>query len=345
MRNIAKSLIFSLATSNIAYATPELSSSINYKPESKTSTFLKKFRKATTNVKFNYFAQYTGRSLSNNYQDGATYNRFGGGRSPEGKRRDATGSTELFQAISFGYKFKNNMVLSYGMTFQDNLTDNVQFEGDYGQTLTRSNGRSFNNNRINLWIPGIYSNKNVALTATVFYELPTTHFAKEAEMEYGYGIQPTLTIFSSTPGLFHGITASYERFVYSDYEFYTYRTGNVNPDGTPWINPDGSPMAPIQIRNPNPVKRRGMIGLLGGYLNYVLSDSFTLKTSIQFDYDQQGNQVGTLNEFGNNLDNIGNIGLGYNVAKGVNLQGGVTFAIEEPEIDKTAIFGSLNLSL
>ena len=35
-----------------------------------------KFRKYTENLSFNYSLQFLGPSLSNDYQDGATYNRF-----------------------------------------------------------------------------------------------------------------------------------------------------------------------------------------------------------------------------------------------------------------------------
>jgi hypothetical protein len=340
MRYFAKSLIISLATSNIAYATPALSNTLNYKAPKKSTV-----RKIVENFQFNYFAQYTGRSLGNNYADGATYNRFSGGYSENGERKDATGSQEFFQAFTLGYKLPKNLILSYGVTMQDALTDDVEYRGTDGNTYTRSNGRSYNNHRVSLWIPGVFSNKSVSLSTSVFYERPTTDFSKDTGMEYGYGIQPTLVIYSKVPGLYHGLTASYERFVYPDYEFYEYYTGNVNPDGTPWLNPDGSPMAPTQVRYNNPTKRRGMMGNIGGYMNYVLTDSLTFKSSVQFDYDQEGNAVGSLTEFGNNLDNVGNIGLGYSMAKGVNLQGGVTFSLDEMSTDNSALFGTLSLSI
>lgn len=336
MRNIAKSLAFSLLTSNIAYATPALSNTLSYKAKKKTT-----LDKVLSNFTASFFAQYTGRSLSDDYASGATYNRFGGGRSAEGQRRDTTGSEEVFQAYTVGYKLPKNMVVSWSLTFQDNLTDDVEFTGDYGDTLTRSNGRSYNNQRVSLFIPGILNGKRASLSTSIFYEMPTNDFSKETGMEYGYGIQPTIAIYSNTPGLYHGITASYERFVYPDYEFYGSYTP-TNPDGSAWVNSDGSPM---RLRNSSPTKRQGMLGNIGGYLNYVLSDRITFKSSVQFDYDQQGNQVGKFDDFGNNLDNIGNLGLGYRVTRGVNLESGVTFSLEEVGLDKSAIFGRLNLRI
>jgi hypothetical protein len=336
MRYFAKSLIISLATSNIAYATPALSNTLNYKAPKKSTV-----RKIVENFKFSYLAKYTGRSLSDGYADGATYNRFGGGRSAEGQRRDTTGSEEIFHAFTLGYKLPKNMILSFGLTFQDNLTKDVEFEGDYGQTLERSNGRSYNNQRISLFIPGVLSNNKMSLSTSVFYELPTNDFSRDAQMEYGYGIQPSLAIYSNIPGLFHGITASYERYVYPDYEFYGYYTP-TNPDGSAWKNPDGSPMS---LRNSNPTKRQGMLGNIGAYANYVLTDKTTLKSSVQFDYDQQGDQVGSTSEFGNNLDNVGNLGLGYSLSRNIYLESGVTFSLEEAGLDKTAIFGTFVLSI
>lgn len=336
MRRIVQSLIFSIATSNIAYATPALSNELNYNAK-KQSTF----KKVVNNFKFNYFAKYTGRSLSDDYSDGATYNRFGGGRSDSGQRRDTTGSTEIFHAFTLGYKLPKNLVLSFGVTFQDNLTKDVEFTGDYGQTLKRSNGRSYNNQRIALWIPSIVSGKSMSLSSSVFYEIPTNDASIDNEMEYGLGIQPTLVIYSKVPGLSHGFTASYERYVYSDYEFYGTYTP-TNPDGSSWKNPDGTPMV---LRNSNPTKRQGMLGNIGAFANYTLTDNIALKSSVQFDYDQQGNQVGSMSEFGNNLDNIGNIGVGYSLARGAYLESGITFGLEEAGLDKTAIFGALSLSI
>lgn len=336
MRYIAKTLAVSLFTSNIAYASSNLDSSSKYELKLKKIT-----KKVLNNLTANFYMKYTGASLSSDYADGATYNRFGGGRSLQGQRRDTTGSQEIFQAYSIGYKLPKNMILSYGLTFQDNLTDNVEFKGDYGQTLKRNNGRTFNNQRLSLFIPGVLNSSKSSLSTSLFYERPTNDFSKDAGMEYGLGIQPTLAIYSNTPGLYHGLTASYERYFYPDYEFYEYYTP-VNPDGSAWVKSDGSPM---RIRNNFATKRQGMLGNVGGYLNYVLTDKITFKSSVQFDYDQQGNQVGSLTEYGNNLDNIGNLGLGIFAAKGVYLESGVTFSLEEVGLDKTAIFGALNLRI
>ncbi len=73
MRRIVQSLIFSIATSNIAYAAEAVSNKLNYNAKEQTMT-----QKVLSKFSFNYFAKYTGRSLSDIYQDGATYNRFDG---------------------------------------------------------------------------------------------------------------------------------------------------------------------------------------------------------------------------------------------------------------------------
>jgi hypothetical protein len=92
-------------------------------------------------------------------------------------------------------------------------------------------------------------------------------------------------------------------------------------------------------------RQQGLIANIGGYLNYMLTDKTTLKSSIEFDYDQVGNQVGTFNELGNNMDNIGNIGASYRVLSNMTLETGVNFSLEDPSIEKTAVFTSLDITI
>lgn len=331
MKRIVKMLVISTLTSNIAIA-QTLNNEITYKAKKKSAV-----EKVLSQFSFNYFTQYSGPSLSDSYSGGATYNRFDGGTSDDGKRYDTTGSTQLYQSFTLGYKLPKNMLISYGVTYQDNLNKDVEFQSAYGDTYTRDNGRSFNNHRIALWMPSIVTGSKASLSSSLFYEIPTTDGAKDTDMKYGVGIQPTLAIFSNIRGLQHGLTASFEKYVYPDNEF----TTSTMPS---WCSEPGYTCDGV-LPNINTTKRQGTKVNLGGYLNYSISDKVILKSSVEFDYDQTGDDVGSLKTFGNNMDNIGNLGASYSVRRGVTVSGGVNFSLEEASAKKSALFGSLNLSI
>jgi len=77
----------------------------------------------------------------------------------------------------------------------------------------------------------------------------------------------------------------------------------------------------------------------------MINDLITFKSSVQFDWNQVGDQVGTLNEFGNNLDNIGNLGLSFSLNKNMTFASGVNFSLEEASLNRTAIISSLNITI
>jgi hypothetical protein len=333
MKKLVHLSLIAFATSNLAYASTAISNELVI--NKKETSLLSKVQETMT---FNYFALYTGPSLAGG-QSGASFNRFAGGRNDQGQLYDPTSAAQLFQTVRLGFKLPRNMVLSYGISFQENLTEGIEYKGLDGNTYTRDTKRSFNNDRVSLWVPGIYNGTKAALNTSLFLELPTTEASQENKMRYGIGIQPVLAIYSKIPGLFHGITASYERYVYDDYQFFGTYTPR-NPDGSAWVNADGSPMV---LRNMNPTRRQGMMGSVGGYVNYILTDNTTLKSSVNFDYDQRGNQVGSLTEYGNNLENIGNLGMSYRVTKGVFVEGGLTFSLERTDAEHASVFGALNI--
>lgn len=328
MRKVVQMLIFSIATSNIAYAASAISNELSYNDKKQTTA-----QKVLSKFNFNYFAKYTGRSLSDNYENGATYNRFSGGHNDEGMRQDSTGSTQLYQSFKLSYTLPKNMQLGYGVTFQDSLTKGVKYAGDYGGTYTRNHGRSYNDQQISLWIPNILSNNKASLSTTLIYQRPTTDASKASGVRYRIGIQPTLSIYSKVAGLQHGFTASYQRDSYPKYQY---------SEMPSWCS---APGYTCQGVTPNTIKKQGVRANMGAYLNYMVSNKITLKSSVQIDYDQRGDQVGSLNKWGNNLDNIGNIGAAYFVRKGVNIATGVTFSLDQASIEKTSIFGSLSLSI
>jgi hypothetical protein len=284
---------------------------------------------------FNYYVQYIGPSLSDRYQEGATYNRFNGGTDTNGERLDATGSTQVFQSFKLGYKLPKNLILSYGLTYQDNLNEDVSYRFNGGGQGVRPYGRSFNNHRVSLWIPGVYSNNSASLSINTFVERPTTEGSINSDMRYGLGIQPTLTIYSKVPGLFHGINASVQRDYYKENE-----TSAVHPD---WCKQPGFTCNGVD-KIPG-AKRTTLFATVGGYLQYMVADKTTLKSSIEFDWSQAGDDVKSTERFGNNLDDVGSLSVAYRIMRQVAVEAGVNFALEDASVDKTSIFGSLDITL
>jgi hypothetical protein len=336
---VSKMIALSMLTSNIAYA--QMNTTVKDVKQSSLT-------KVLSNFSFNYFAKYTGPSLSPDYQSGATYNRFDGGRtSYNGQRLDTTGSQQTYQSFKLSYKLPKNLSLSYGLTYQDNIKKGIKHK-----TGEREYGRSFNDHRVSLFVPSIISGTKASLSSSFFYQLPTTQGSKDNEMKYTIGIQPTLAIYSKVKGLYHGVTASVEKgyynrgYNYSDSTTTTKTFIKRNPDGSPWTHPDGSP---IEVTETNTyiqnTTHQGVKANVGAYANYMLTDKTTLKSSVEFDYDQVGDQVGTTNEWGNNMDNIGNLGASYRVLKNISVEAGVNFSLEEPSVEKTAIFTSLDITI
>lgn len=335
VNRLSKMIVFSILTSNIAYAQVNTTTSdVNQSS----------IQKVLSNFSFNYFAKYTGPSLSPDYQEGATYNRFDGGRNLKGQRQDTTGSKQTYQSFKLSYKLPKNMSISYGLTYQDNTQENIKFKWPDGAEGTREYGRSFNDHRISLFVPSIISGTKANLSSTFFYQLPTTQGSKDSELNYTLGIQPTLSIYSNIRGLFHGLTASVEKGFYD--KGYSYDEEVVQSYTFQAENLDGSTSTYNgSYTYMQPYRHQGVKANIGAYVNYMLTDKTTLKSSVEFDWDQVGDQVGTTNEWGNNMDNIGNLGASYRILSNITIEGGVNFSLEEPAIDKTAIFTSLDITI
>lgn len=291
-----------------------------------------KFKQAFSNFTFNYFVKYLGPSLSPDMQDGSTFNRFKTGQDWKGDDTDFTGSEQTFQSFKLGYRLPKGMIVGYGVTFQDDLNEGIQYTSTNldgsKNTQIREDGRSYNNHRVSLWIPGVYSNNVFFTGTTVYYELPTTDISKQNEMLYGFGVQPSLGFYSNTPGLFYGIRGSLERDVYKDHQYL--------PD---WCKKSGSTCAGVA-----PTKHQTVRASVSPYLNYQLTDKVLLKSGLTFDWDQDGDQAGTV-EFNKNMDDIGNIGAMYLFNNNLNVAAGVEASITNPDIDRTAVYGSLGINI
>jgi hypothetical protein len=293
--------LFSLSSVYANYAnTNNMSIGVN-------SSKLKKF---VSNFNFNYFTSYTGPSIGGDYKTNETFNRFDGGRDKNDNELDNNGSTELYQSLKLGYTFKNRMVLSYGITMQERLKKDVQFQGSGGYTYTRTNGRSYNGHRTSLFIPSIANFSFGWLSTTLFYQTPVAS-ERANETLYGYGIQPSIGFVSSVSGLSYGIAGTFERVV---------------------------------GRNETKNNFQGVKLSLAPYINYKLTERFTLKNSFDFDWDQKGSQIGT-NDYGRNMHDIGKVGIGSKIVNKVFLDVYLNYSVSQMSSQNTALGASLDISI
>lgn len=268
-----------------------------------------KFKEVLSDFSFNYFLNYTGASPAGNYKNGATFNRFSGGYA-NGEALDSTGSTEIFQSFTLGYTFKNSMTLSYGVTMQESLTDDVKYDTGLGFEGTRSNGVSYNGHRTSLFIPTIASFSFGWISSSIFYQTPVASERNNGTI-YVAGLQPSISFFSSIPGLRYRINTNVERLV---------------------------------IRDEKQNNSQGLRINIMPQISYQLTERFTLKKSFDFDWDQKGDQLGTTN-FGKNMDDIGIIGIGANVIHKTFVDLYMTYSLSRLDKQNTALGASLNISI
>jgi len=287
-----------------------------------------KFRKYTENFFFNYGMQYLGPSLSGDYQDGATYNRFKTGQSWNGTEEDATGSYQIYHTSAFGYNINQNLKLSYTYTFQDDVNDKIKYksyntDGSYSE-YERSKGVSDNNKRLNLYVMNIYSNKDMYLSSNFFYEFPSTNTSTYEEREYGLGFEPTIGFNHSNSSLSTSLSASIQRNYFKQQEYY---------------QKCGSSDCPIATRY------QTLLVSISGNLNYYLNDYLQFKSSLTFDWDQKGDEVKSTEKYNKNMHDVARVGLDLLIDYGVSAGTFLEFGIEDAGLDKTAIGFNLNLNL
>lgn len=290
------------------------------------------FREYTEKFYFNYFVQYLGRSLSDNYQDGATYNRFNTGQDYKGDPNDATGPFQMFHAITLGYNLAKDYKISYGYTFQDNLNNDIEYEFiDFnGNTATgvRNKGVSDNNKRVNLFVSNIANNKYFSFHSNFFYEFASTVASQDIDTEYGLGFEPVININTGIDGFYTGFTGLFQRNYYKNQQINTF------------VGTDGNTYDLLY-----PTRYQTLLAEVSAYANYSLSDYTMFKSSIRFDWDQRGDQVNSSAEFNKNLDDVGRVGFDFLVDYGVTAGTFLEFALEDPNIEKTAIGATLTISL
>lgn len=280
------------------------------------------------NLSFNYGLTYLTKGLGDGHQDGGTYNRFKTGQDYKGDNTDYHASYQLYHAFSLGYRVGTKLSLSYSYTFQEDLNKNIKYDvynsdGSVFATNERPTGLSYNNQRLNAFISNVFNNQIFYMHINTFTEFPTTETSKNQNMYYGFGIEPSLGIYTTVPGLFTGFNISAQRNIYDDQEFQA-----------DWCKPDCMYNTRYQT----------LLVSISPYLNYMLTDKVTLNSSLSFDWDQQGDQVYT-REFNHNMDNVLELGLTYYLLQKFSLGSALQAALDEPSVDKTAIKMNMFLSI
>lgn len=284
------------------------------------------FEKIKNNITFSFFTQYLGPSLSSRYESGATYNRAFSGQDWKGDDLDSTGSQQQFYSVNLGYKLNKTWKISYSYTFQHAFypvnTRTFNADGSVFAINGQEGGLSYNNQRINLFGMNLFSNEYFYISSNFFYEMPTTDISKDRDMTYGLGIQPSIGIYSNIPGLYHGIRLSFQRDYYQREDF-TYTCGKFT------------------CRTAYQTARVSV----GGYLSYYFTDKLALQTDVRFDWDKVGDQIelGRLNEFNANMDDVIEIGPRYFPKMGYSFGAKLQYALNKLSADQSAFMANFGL--
>lgn len=283
------------------------------------------FDKISNNILASYYLRYLGPSLSNNYQNGATYNRFETGQDFKGDDNDHTGSQQVYQAFKIGTKLPRNMTLSYGYTFQHNLYKGIKYEtynkdGSVFAVYEREQGYSANNHQISLFVPSIINNRNFFYSVQIVYERPTTESSRDKEMLFGFGLNNTIGLYQKDPRLQFGFSVNAQRDFYNRRQFYE-SCGSATCF----------------------YKRQLLRVSIGPYFNYRLAEKWQFKSSVIFDWDQQGEQIGGT-QFNNNMDNVAEAGLQYQISRNLSVKGGLILALNQASPERNASFFDLSLN-
>lgn len=298
-----------------------------------TNTLTKKqekplFRNYTEKLSFNYGVRYLGPSLSSDYQDGATYNRFKTGQDIFGLDQDSTASNQYYHSLKLGYGIAKDYTLSYTYTFQEDINKDIEFYQNKwdGSKFTSKRERdiSDNNKRINLFVSNIYTHKNFSISSNYFYEFASTNSSLNEERLYGLGVEPTISFRHTNPALSIGLQASIQR---------NYFKNNIEfPD-----------CGGVPCNVPN--RYQTLLVSVSPYANYSLNDYTTLKSSLIFDWDQKGDEINDTEVFNKNMDDVAEIALDFNIDYGMYAGTFLQVGIEEASLKKSAIGLDFRISL
>ena len=282
------------------------------------------FKKQLKNLRFNYYSKAVGPTLSGTDKGSVSYNRFKTGQSFNSDNFDGHANMQVFQSFTFGYQLDAVRRISFTHSFQDDgegETDYEYYRWDNKKAYgTRMDGYSENNQRISLFVMQEQLSRRLGTTLTLSYDMPTSLASKANGMTYGVGVHSGLFLYSDIQGLSYSLFTSIERDYYKTEEFY--------PD---WCRIN---------RETCITQYQTLRASISPSINYMLSDTLTLRQQLVFDWDQDGK---INNEFNNNMNDIFISQASFRIGKGMYLGAGVEGRLENPSVDTTAIFSELSL--
>ncbi len=282
--------------------------------KSQNKTFLSKLKQASKNISVGYFMSLNGPTLGGRASN-ETYNRFNSGFDINGNENDPTAPLGMFHSLSLSYKFKNGVSIGSGYVFDTKLNKDTTYtyKNFRGETVRAKSSTEVGryNARINFFIPSIYNSRRFSVSSAANIELPTTQNAKFNEMKYGLILAPTVVVKTKNPKVYTGVNFNLQRNFYQENE----RNG---------------------------IKLQTLLLSTGPFFNYSLAEKWTLKTSMNFDWDQRGDEVGS-SKLNKNMDDIVEAGIKYKFNRHFN----TTVMLLSPinKIEAEFITSYLNISL
>jgi hypothetical protein len=229
-------------------------------------------RELLDNTTFNYYHQFLGPTVGSS-SGGETYNVFIEGRSPY----------QSFHAMSLRYQLPKQWAVGASLAAVNVYGDTTtsQQTGIQSELSARD---EFFNARAFVSTPALPTRAGTLFT-TISYEAPTSNFARENDMRFGWVLAQSFAFNIPSHKWTSGLNWQYYRMYYQQ---------NVLPAR--------NGMAPLPLQT--------TIFSGGPYLNYRFNDKWMMGSSIILDWDQRGGQADT-QSFNNNLPDRARMGLSY----------------------------------
>lgn len=228
-------------------------------------------RRIMEKTTLSYYHQILGPTLSGD--GGETYNVFQESRSPY----------QSFHAARLEYRINTDWGVGASLAGVNAYGDTVtnQQTGISSDTTVRD---EFFNARAFVVLPSFKIAPGTLFT-TLSYEAPTSVFARQNNMEYGYVIAQSFAFNLPSLSFTAGVMWQYYRMVYEN---------NIVPPQNGFLS----------------FARQTVIFGGGPYAAYRFNDNWGMTSSITFDWDQRGNQTQT-GSFNNNLPDRARVGVSY----------------------------------
>lgn len=332
--------IFLFTICNFTYAS-DIINEINYSKNDNELTIIENLK---NNFSIQYFVNFSGPTLANLDGD-YTYSRFQSGKTWDGKfDLDSKMNLNYFNSISLSYQASGDISVFYSYAFDNVITKNVTYKskiskcqfdvkkneclkdkdgfylldkGYFEVTNKRNELQSFYNQRVGVFISNISDNKSFGISSGLTLELPTTEGAKNDGLNYALILTPSI--------YFKNISMPHSLGITTEFAFNSYQQNIIK--GT-----DGA----------NARKMRTAQITISPYYNFQLTKNLKLNSSLIFDWDQSGNQLGSFNS---NMDDVYRVGLGNTFSDQISANLYIEGALEKASASRSFIGANLAVRL